>query len=247
VTGKAGYNAAGLRWVPGPCRRIRRSEHRQIAGLAPVDRETLLQTTNKATDHRHTDGAHHRHEQSGSWSASKTNRLAMVVIWSDAQHSIAVTRRPPLHWRKTFTNNTFEAWRIIRSTDPTLHIRSPGTARPVRPPRQPEQAVAGHVRLAQLPTGRWGSVPLGSLLFEGGTTLSWSPLTTGVGASMPPRMGMSDQVEIAMSCRSNPKKSGSGHRVFGAVHAISGLPLDGGRGRPRHHMTSTAGRVGSPG
>jgi hypothetical protein len=30
--------------------------------LAPVDRETLLQTTNKATDHRHTDGAHHRHE-----------------------------------------------------------------------------------------------------------------------------------------------------------------------------------------
>jgi hypothetical protein len=54
--------------------------------LAPVDRETLLQTIYKAIDHRHTDGAHHRHEQSGSSSASMTNRLAMVVIWSDAQH-----------------------------------------------------------------------------------------------------------------------------------------------------------------
>jgi hypothetical protein len=86
VTGKAGYNAAGLRWVSGAVPpkfadpNIARSQ-----ALAPVDRETLLQTTNKATDHRHTDGAHHRHEQSGSSSASMTNRLAMVVIWSDAQ------------------------------------------------------------------------------------------------------------------------------------------------------------------
>ena len=61
--------------------------------LAPVDRETLLQTTNKATDHRHTDGAHHRHEQSGSSSASMTNRLAMVVIWSDAQQFHKVSHR----------------------------------------------------------------------------------------------------------------------------------------------------------
>jgi hypothetical protein len=96
VTGKAGYNAPGLRGVPGPCRRnspiISDPNIARSQALAPVDRETLLQTTNKATDHRHTDGAHHRHEQSGSSSASMTNRLAMVVIWSDAQQTVAENR-----------------------------------------------------------------------------------------------------------------------------------------------------------
>jgi hypothetical protein len=89
VTGRL---ATTLR-VCGGCRgravEIRRAEHRQIAGACPVDREWLLQTTSRATDHRHTDGAHHCHVQSGSSSASMTNRLAMVVIWSDAQHPAA--------------------------------------------------------------------------------------------------------------------------------------------------------------
>ena len=36
-----------------------------------------------------------------------------------------------------------------------------------------------------------------SRLFAGGTALSWSPQTTRVGASMQPRTGMLDQVEMA--------------------------------------------------
>ena len=43
-----------------------------------------------------------------------------------------------------------------------------------------------------------------SLLFAGGTALSWSPQTTRVGASMQPRTGMLDQVEMARAARASP-------------------------------------------
>ena len=52
-----------------------------------------------------------------------------------------------------------------------------------------------------------------SLLFAGGTALSWSPQTTRVGGSMQPRTGMLDQVEMARICHSKPNGSGRGHRV----------------------------------
>ena len=52
-----------------------------------------------------------------------------------------------------------------------------------------------------------------SLLFAGGTALSWSPQTTRVGASMQPRTGMLDQVEMAAICHSKPNGCGRGHRV----------------------------------
>ena len=52
-----------------------------------------------------------------------------------------------------------------------------------------------------------------SRLFAGGTALSWSPQTTRVGASMQPRTGMLDQVEMAASCQSKPNGCGRGHRV----------------------------------
>ena len=52
-----------------------------------------------------------------------------------------------------------------------------------------------------------------SRLFAGGTALSWSPQTTRVGASMQPRTGMLDQVEMAAICQSKPNGSGRGHRV----------------------------------
>ena len=48
-----------------------------------------------------------------------------------------------------------------------------------------------------------------SRLFAVGTALSWSPQTTRVGASMQPRTGMLDQVEMAASCQSKPNGCGS--------------------------------------
>jgi hypothetical protein len=65
--------------------------------------------------------------------------------------------------------------------------------------------------------------------------------------AMPPRMGMLDQVEIAMSCQSNPKNPVRATASCRAAHEISGLLLGNGQAWPQPHMMSTAARVGARG
>src|SRR5271156_1677707 len=79
-----------------------------------------------------------------------------------------------------------------------------------------------------------------SLLFAGGTAVSWSPQITSVDASMQPRTGMLDQVEIAAICQSTPNGSGGGQGVarFGASEMR-------GASRPRPGTSPTPQEVDS--
>ena len=89
-----------------------------------------------------------------------------------------------------------------------------------------------------------------SLLFAGGTALSWSPQTTRVGASMQPRTGMLDQVEMAAICQSKPNGSGRGHRVSrfgvsksaGDIAGVAWNRADPTSGRKQHESVH-AGRM----
>ena len=90
-----------------------------------------------------------------------------------------------------------------------------------------------------------------SLLFAGGTALSCSPQTTRVGASMQPRTGMLDQVEMARICHSKPSGSGRGHRVprFGVSSIwVRSLGRPGTAPTPQAVASSTSRftRVGWP-
>jgi hypothetical protein len=90
-----------------------------------------------------------------------------------------------------------------------------------------------------------------SLLFAGGTALSWPPQTTRVGASMQPRTGMLDQVEMARICQSKPNGSGRGHRVprFGVSRIwVTSLARPGTAPTPQAVASSTSRftRVGWP-
>ena len=90
-----------------------------------------------------------------------------------------------------------------------------------------------------------------SLLFAGGTALSWSPQTTRVGTSIQPRTGMLDQVEMARICHSKPNGCGRGQRVprFGVSNIwVTSLGRPGTAPTPQAVASSTSRftRVGWP-
>ena len=64
-----------------------------------------------------------------------------------------------------------------------------------------------------------GIRPASNRLFAGGTTSSWVPHTTSVGALMAPSNGMLDQVENANECHTTPQASAAGLPSRGRTEA----------------------------